>query len=175
MYTEKEFMQVFGHISVFFATLDFIVTQGLVRLLTPEARDKAKIKTLSKGTLPEKLIIIQNLSPNDVIDPGVLDKLRTLLPEALEAGQKRNRLIHDQWEFNDQNIANGKIRRLTLRWLPDGRVDLQIDETTIDELYEYLNEIGSLQIQFSAIFKQLPLLEEVFKQQVGHETSHPSA
>src|SRR5260370_37572387 len=143
MCTEKDFMQVFGHISVFFATLDFIVTHGLVRLLTAEARDKAKIKTLSNGTLPEKLIIIQNLSPNQVIDPTVLAHLKSLLPEACKAGKKRNRLIHDQWEFNDQNIANGKIRRLTLRWFPDGRVSLQFDETTLAELYEFLKEIGS--------------------------------
>ena len=86
-----------------------------------------------------------------------------------------NIFFSDQWEFNDENIANGKIRRLTLKWFPDGRADLQFDETTISELYEFLNKIGSLQTRFSAIIGRLPSLEEVFKAARQAQTGRPPA
>ncbi|HEV2945755.1 MAG TPA: hypothetical protein VGX70_00170 [Gemmataceae bacterium] len=163
MYTDEHFFQVFGHISVFFATWDFIVTQGLVRLMTIEARRNKKNKFGDRTTLQRKLEIIKDLLPKEVIDKTVLEQLQALLPEALVAGEKRNRFTHDQWEFNDENIQIGKIRRLTLKWLENGLVSPEYAETTFNELKQYLDQIGSLQIRFSSIMKQLPTFQELLR------------
>jgi hypothetical protein len=156
--SNEDFLQVFGHISVFFATLDFWVTLTIIQLV-----DKSKInlssKITDKTTLQQKFRLIEKLKPEDVIDPISLSDLQKLLSQALVIGEKRNRFIHAQWIFDANNIAAGKISRLELQGIGSGTIGFKtIEDTTLDDLHTFLNEIGEMQQQIGSISSRLPAI-----------------
>jgi hypothetical protein len=133
MFTNETFFQVFGHISVFFATWDFIVSLLISRLST--------------------------LKPDETVNPELLARVQPVLPTAIEISNKRNRFIHDQWVFKPDGIRDGVIHRFSLRLTegPTGRlVEGEPEKYTLPELYEFLNEIGRQQEIFAAFLNELP-------------------
>lgn len=154
-YVNEDFFQILGHISVFFATLDFLVTLLMMRLIDYE-KTKHKSPINEKTTLKQKFRILRDLSDDKVFDVDILTKFREFLDEAIEISEKRNRYIHDQWLFSPELIKSGKIGRLTLTQIAEGTINPKGEKLTIEELKEFLNEIGSLQKRVNELFDKLP-------------------
>ena len=156
MHTNEDFFRVFGHISVFFATLDFLVTTLLLRLV-----DKEKIEGISKisdrSTLQHKLKLLEKLAPHHVTSVDVLADAQALLPGAFKVSEERNRYTHDQWMFKSDEIPNGVIYRLRFDGLESWSLGFIQERLTIADLYAFLNEIGSLQFGFQDLVNRLPL------------------
>lgn len=152
----QDFLRVFGHISVFFATLDFMTTEAILRLVDEGITDP-KLKMNDRMTLAQKFRIIEYLEASQVTDPAVLLSLKQFMPQALQVGETRNRFIHDQWVFAAESLAAGKITRVRLTGLENGRIQMQSEETTLDNLRFFLGQIGEIQQRLGAALSQLPV------------------
>jgi hypothetical protein len=153
----EDFFEVFGLISVQFATLDVFVTLSILRLVAHDQRVK-KIAMNNRTTLGQKIRIIQRLESRNVVKHDVLVQLHQLLPTALILSEKRNRFIHDLWLFDPEAVWIGKITRLTIEQLPNWKfAPTRAEEHSLDSLREFVNEIGSMQKSFAAILEKLPL------------------
>jgi hypothetical protein len=74
--TNEDFFRVFGHISVFFATWDFIVTAIITRLVCSERINPRRLEGL---TLGQKLRYLQGISEEDTVSPDVCRRLQVTL------------------------------------------------------------------------------------------------
>jgi hypothetical protein len=154
-HTREDFFQVFGHIAVFFATLDLFVTLTILHLVRKDKRIKS-IAMKDSTTLNQKLLILGRLQPDQVTDAAILGEVASLIPDALKVGEKRNRFTHDQWVFNPKTVTNGVISRCRIAGLSEwGIAVMKEDEVTIEQLQAFLNEIGALQIRFGQVFDRL--------------------
>lgn len=161
MYRNEDFFQVFGHISVFFTTLDFFVTATLLQLVDKDKRVRA-IAMADRTTLQQKFRLFEKLEERQVIDHALLGEIKSILPRALTVGERRNRFVHDLWKFAPNDISAGRIGRSRIQGLDRWTVRVvQEEETTIDELYTFLREIGTLQKDFGAFLGRLPPLPPV--------------
>ena len=75
-YTEQDFFQVLGQISVVFAAWDVLTTLLTIRL----AKRQVPIPSLDRKTLGQKLRYLSRLSHAQVIDSTVLDRVQAALP-----------------------------------------------------------------------------------------------
>ncbi|MBN1292662.1 MAG: hypothetical protein JXB48_12550 [Candidatus Latescibacteria bacterium] len=151
-YRNEDFFQVFGRICIFFATLDFFVSEVIIRLI----KTNRQIQLSENMTLGQKFKIISDLSPDQVIDPDILFDIKKILPEAIDVSRERNRYIHDQWVFNPELISKGKINRFTLNFPPQTAYINKQTELTINDLDAFLKRIGELQKKFGAFLDRLP-------------------
>jgi len=152
-YKNEDFFQVIGHISIFFATLDFLISLILVKLLKEE-RYSRKINETT--TLGQKLKFLNELKKTDVKFQDIFEKLKEFLPEAIDISKERNKFIHDQWVFKPKLINSGKIERIHLEF-KEGNIKIKKPGITmeIQELHFFLNKIGQMQIKMSEINKLL--------------------
>jgi hypothetical protein len=155
MYKEEDFFQVFGKINILFATLDFLVTQTIFQLVN-DSNIHLLSKITNKTTLQNKFRFIKDLNPEEVVNLSVLSELKNLLPKAFEVGESRNRFIHDLWVFNPTTIPAGKIKRVEIKSLENKMFDFLENETNLDELNIFLQELGNMQIKIDSISKRLP-------------------
>jgi hypothetical protein len=112
VYTNDNFFKVFGEISVYFATLDYLTTLLIFRLVRVERIEK-KSPIDDRTTLGQEYRFLEKLQDDQVYNQDVLKALRQILPRAIKLSDERNRYIHDQWEFAGNTIAEGEIRRAT--------------------------------------------------------------
>lgn len=155
MATNEDFFQVLGKISIFFATLDFIVTELFVRLIDRTSVTRIP-RITDRTTLGNKLSKLEKLNHGQVIDVELLDRIKDALPDARRISQERNRYTHDQWEFAKNNIRKGRIRRLRIRFDRDMRYRFEPMQLTLENLYAFMREIGALQKRFGAFLSELP-------------------
>lgn len=149
-------MQMFGWISVWFATLDLFVTQVILRLVKVAAFKGNNVPLKDTTTLQLKFRLLAGLTPDQVFDPTILAEIQEHIGEALEVGEFRNRCIHDQWVFNDAEIAAGRISRIRLTRLEKWNTESETVAYNLDDLGHFLNRIGALQNKFGAWWKRLP-------------------
>ena len=136
MYRNEDFLRIIGHISVFFATLDFFVSEVMI-LLT------GRVPFSDTATLGQKFDLLSKLKASDVTSAGVLLDLQVELPRAQAVAKERNRYIHDQWIFDSQLVAAGRIRRLKLVYGPPPQ---PVEEDfAISDLEAFLRQIGTRQ------------------------------
>jgi hypothetical protein len=158
MYTNEDFFQVFGHISVFLATLDFLVTTTMLRLVQKDKRVR-DLAMNDRTTLQQKLCLLDRLQDHQVVDAPLLGEIKSILPRAFTIREKRNRFVHDLWKFAPEDVRAGRITRFRIQglnsWAPKVVRD---EETTIEGLYSFLQEIGELQKEFGRFYKRLPQL-----------------
>ena len=111
MHKNEDFFKVFGHISVFFATLDFFVTYFIMQLVNGKLLnlEKKQIDSLSDRTLGQKFQFLKKIKEGDVKDGKVWSGLQKFLDDAIKLSEKRNRFIHDQWVFDNNAIKKGEI------------------------------------------------------------------
>jgi hypothetical protein len=140
MASSEDFFQVFGHISVYFATFDFLTTLTILRLVDGRIVDQS-LRMNDRNTLQQKFRLIERLEPHHVTNLAVLQELQGLLPEAVSVGETRNRFIHDQWMFAPDAIPTGRITRIRLEGLESGMFRLVSEETTLADLYAFLGRI----------------------------------
>jgi hypothetical protein len=155
MVTNETFFQIFGHISVFFATWDFLVTTIITRLVCPQ---RIELKRLEGATLGQKLHYLQGIGEADTVNPELYRRLQAVLPKALKVAELRNRFIHDQWKFAPEDVNRGVIERHALKL---GQVDSEVtfafvsERYSLEQLYEFLGEIGEQQQVFCAFLSAL--------------------
>ena len=158
---QQSVFQQFGHITVFFSTLDFFVTLFIIEIVSVEY--KASKQPLNDyTTLGKKLRLIQNLSETDVIAPEVLVTVKQELDEAISVANERNRFMHDQWVFDPTTLEKGIINRMAFvdlkNWktnssgkIPYSEADLQSLQDRIASLQELfvdaLNKVKSISLQ----------------------------
>src|SRR5271169_6971775 len=104
MYRNEDFFRIIGHISVFFATVDFFVSEVMIRLT---ALPGASVPFSDTATLGQKFERLGKLTSGDVTNPEVLSALHVELPRARAVAKERKRYIHDQWVFEPQLVASG--------------------------------------------------------------------
>ncbi|MFA7419334.1 MAG: hypothetical protein WCZ90_06570 [Melioribacteraceae bacterium] len=153
-YTTESFFQLFGHINVFFATIDFIVTLVIYRLLKFENFKNSPIN--EKTTLKQKFRILKDVKAENVYDLNALKKINNFVDEAIELSEKRNRFIHDQWLFAPDLINEGKIGRLNLNKISMGSFTPQQETHSYEELVEFINKLGNMQKLVNYVFNLLP-------------------
>jgi hypothetical protein len=151
MYTQADFFQVFGHISVFFATWDILLTMLLVRLV----REEIELPDLARATLGQKLRFLEGLTSGQVSRPEVLDRLFKILPDAIAVSEERNRFIHDQWVFAPSGIPNGEITRITFQSIPGRRFNTIEKKLSIRDLNAFLRSVGHQQQIFGSFLTEL--------------------
>ena len=103
--------------------------------------------------------LLGTLDSSAVVDTVLLDRVKLALPEASLVAEKRNRLIHDQWLFEEEKIPSGEIRLLSVKIGvgSEGRtVDLASTGFHITELYNFLDTVGKQQNAFQAFLESLP-------------------
>ena len=155
-YTNKNFFEVIGHISVFFSTWDVLTSLLIIRLV----KRHNPLSDLNRKTLGQKLKLLGGLTPTDVVNPALLGRVQLALPEALSVAEKRNRFIHDQWVFADESIATGVIRLLSVEVImgSEGRsVNMAPTNFHIAELYAFLDTVRKQQKIFHALLESLPI------------------
>jgi len=156
-YSDNDFFRVIGNISVYFATLDFFVSELIMRLIpiTPNAIQQTPPFN-ERSTLGQKLRILQKMTHDDVVKPEILPQIHYVLPDAIEVSEERNRYIHDQWIFAPASISKGEIGRLKItiqkNWFPS----FESSNHTIAELHEFLGKIDRLQKTFAEFVHALP-------------------
>ena len=146
MYRNEDFLRIIGHISFFFATLDFFVSEVMI-LLT------GRVPFCDTATLGQKFDLLFKLKAGDVTNAGILLDLQVELPRAQAVAKERNRYIHDQWIFDPQLVAAGRIRRLKLVYGPPPQ--LVKEDFAMSDLEAFLREIGTLQQVFGKALKVL--------------------
>ena len=164
MHKNEDFFKVFGHISVFFATLDFFVTYFIMQLVNGKLLnlEKKQIDSLSDRTLGQKFQFLKKIKEGDVKDGKVWSGLQKFLDDAIKLSEKRNRFIHDQWVFDNNAIKKGEIalHKLILCEVISGKqnsvgVKTQKENYTIDQLYSFLSEVGAMQGRFAELSKSI--------------------
>lgn len=153
MSKNEDFFQVIGHISVFFSTLDFMTSVLITKLIISNEKSRFKDNT----TLTQKFRIIEDYKEHEVSNIDILNELKEFMPEAIEISKKRNRFIHDQWIFRPENIEIGKIERAMVIGLEGNKTQLETFNHSLEDLYQLLNEIGSIQKKVGALLGRLEL------------------
>jgi hypothetical protein len=148
--SNQDFFQEIGHISVFFATLDFFVSILIDQItINPQA-----ISLAGTSTLAQKFRFLSKLNSEEVRDIVKLNEVKKYLSRAKMAAQERNRYIHDQWVFAPDLIPQGRIRRSrysSKRW--------DTKELSMSDLIAFRAELGELQKIFGNLIgdgKQKP-------------------
>lgn len=155
-HTNDDFFKVFGEISVHFATLDFLTTLLIFRLVRVERIEK-KSPVDDRTTLGQKFRLLKELQDEQVYDQDVLKELRQILAHAIELSQERNRYIHDRWEFAGNTIAKGEIRRLTFTELDKWLMPSETRKFTLAELQDFRGDIDDMQNKIGALVDRLPM------------------
>lgn len=156
MASNEDFFQVFGHISVFFATLDFFVTAIITRMVRPE---NIALRRLERATLGQKLQYLADLHEEETFHPEICKRVQKAIPAALTIAELRNRFIHDLWKFAPDDVAQGVLERLNLRPGQKGAVvtfDFCKERYSLEQMYDLLKDIGRLQHTFAAFLDELP-------------------
>lgn len=154
MPSNEDFFQVFGHISIFFATWDFFVTAIIIRIVHAHY----KLPDLSGLTLGQKLRYLEGLKPEQSLNASVLARIQSALPQAIEMSKQRNRFIHDQWVFSPDNIKKGCIDRIPLKVVAGAghrTFSLEAETYSLSHLYEFLGKIGDQQKAFHEFLNEL--------------------
>ena len=149
MYRKEDFFQAIGHISVLFATLDLFVTLAFLHLVGVW-KTSLPAPFNDYTTLGQKLRLLENLKPNEVVNPGLLATLQSQLPWIIDIAKERNRYIHDMWIFKPDLISQGRIQRARLEagGLKNGSLS-EPEEMTLDDLYKFAKEVGEAQKVFA--------------------------
>ncbi len=173
-YSDNDFYQVLGRITVAFATWDYYVTTLILNLPSKgmSINDRTTLKKLKKLkdrttlyqklkklndwiTLNQKPQKLKGLHPDQVKSPKVLEKLKNILPEAIRLSEARNRYIHDHWVFNEDTISVGEIKKMRLTGLDKGIVKISTEKLSITALNNFLNEIILMHNNFGILLKYL--------------------
>lgn len=148
MITQHQVFQIFGHITVFYATLDFLISAFIIEILTDSYKRSHKPFD-SSSTLGKKFHYIKNIQKVDVISERILADAHSIIDEALDIANERNRFIHDNWMFSPNDLINDRIRRTTITLEDSWNFKVDHSEAyTEHDLTQLLQRIGQLQMKF---------------------------
>ena len=147
---KEDVFQILGHITIFFSTLDIMTTKLILELVTEEYKSKNRPLN-ERATLKARFRLLQSLKDHDVKSVEAITVIREFLSEALEVAEERNRFMHDQWEFKEENLIEGFINRCKSVGLVEWKLKNEKVKYTIPELTALLNRIVKLQIMVGDI------------------------
>ena len=155
-YSIEKFYQVLGNITFRFASLDFLVTLLILRLV-----DFSKIKNRfpidDRTTLKQKFKFLKNLDAEKTYNKKVFNEFNEFIDKGIHLSEKRNRYIHDLWSFNESLLKVGKIHRQTLAKVQEGLMETKNEQHTFEELSNFVNEILRMQKKTIEFFQKLPM------------------
>lgn len=140
MTTNEDFERVIGHISILFGSWDLFVAMTIASLVAPGA----EVRNLDDATLARKLRFINELDPEDVVNPRLLQQIRSHLPSAFEVSRQRTNFLRDMWAFRPEKISRGFIERIALEveLRPEGdRLGFQTQDYSLVQLRELAGKI----------------------------------
>lgn len=149
MYKNEDFFQIIGHISIFFATLDFFVSVLLTDIVKETCTETPKLN----DTLGKKLRFLKSLAEKDVNNIVCLMELKKNIDEAIEISDERNRYIHDQWIFDEKKIKQGYIRRIKIIGTRHIKIVEEQESLSLNDLQVFLKKIGNMQKKISSLCK----------------------
>lgn len=150
--------QIIGQTTIFYATLDFLVTRFIIDMAS------LQFKATEKGfrdttTLGQKLRIIEKWNDEDVISVSILNEVKLHLEDAILLSQERNRFMHDQWLFDPKDLTQGFIKRISFTDLTTWNTESNLsDPYCIEDFNKLLERIAKQQISFSVYLDKLKLI-----------------
>ena len=141
--TKEEIFQFIGHVTVFYATLDVfmaILCHTLVPYGSPVRR-----KIRGSMTLGQRSQLLAELDADTVTSPQTLIELQKVLPEIIKLSEIRNRFIHDQWVFDEQNLKRGEIDSFRIELSKDGKLLRDTTRYTRETMNSLIGRIGEAQ------------------------------
>lgn len=137
-----DYFKLLGKISVLFATLDFAVTEVILKIAKSET-GSFKLPA-ENSTLGKKLRFLKESSFSSALGLTAMEHLSGFLPAAIEVADERNRYIHDQWIFNQDFISKGKIERIKMT--SSGLKEKVL--LTLEDISEFEMKIAKIQHPF---------------------------
>ena len=151
MYSQDDYFKLLGKISVLFATLDFFVTEVILKIEKNEVDDFDLPR--KNATLGNKLRFLQDLKISSEFGLKTIRSLSYIFPEAIAISDERNRYIHDIWIFEENSISNGVIDRVRLT--SSGLKERS--SLSIDEIKEFEIKVKSIQHPFVSVLNATSL------------------
>lgn len=141
--TKEEVLQLIGHVTVFYATLDVFVATLCHSLIPYGSVDRRRLR--GAMTLGQRAKLLGELDSESVTNPDALREFQSRLPEIIELSEIRNRFIHDQWNFNQENLARGEIVSLRFEFGRDGGLLTENTHYTAATMRALLKRVGEAQ------------------------------
>jgi hypothetical protein len=141
--TKEEIFQFIGHVTVFYATLDVFMAVLCHTLVPYGSPFRRKIR--GSMTLGQRSRLLAELDAETVTNPEALIELQKALPEIIELSEIRNRFIHDQWVFNEQNLERGDVECLRIEFSKDGKLLRETTRYTRATMNRLIRRIGEAQ------------------------------
>jgi len=154
-FKNEDFFQKIGHICIFFATLDFFITLLFLRLIK-DPKSKSLKNLNDNSTLRQKIELLNSVHESDVIDPKVLINFKKNYDKLVKIADERNRYIHDQWVFIEEDVAVGNITRLHLTDFRKGVITPIPHKVNIKDFDDFLKEIGGMQKLIGELANRVP-------------------
>lgn len=137
-----DYFTLLGRISVLFATLDFAVTEVILKISKNET-EAFKLPS-ETATLGKKLRFLKELSVSSSFGMAAIESLSNYLPAAIDMADERNRYTHDQWVFNPNVISKGQIERVKLS--SSGLKEKTL--LTIGDISMFEGKVAAMQVPF---------------------------
>jgi hypothetical protein len=139
-----------GHLSVFYSTLDFFVELLILGLVASGKSTKAGV------TLGQKVTFLQKLDPSDTVDPALFGEFSKSLPQLKVLADKRNRLLHDQWSFSQENLRRGVVALMRIDLESENLAEmLKSADYDLSYFQTLLSEVGDAQKAVMATVEKL--------------------
>lgn len=150
----NKIFNILGHITVFFSTLDILTTMLIIDLTTEEYQAN-NTPLHDRMTLGQKFAFLKILQDEDVKDIDIMNRIRNLLDDGTSVSQERNRFMHNQWEFKEENLNKGIINCFQIKGLNNWEWNTNSKEYDITRLEKLLSDIGALQKKVGDELKRL--------------------
>ena len=141
--TKEEIFQFIGHVTVFYATLDVLMSMLCQSLIPYGSPVRRKIR--GSMTLGQRARLLADLDAGTVTNSKALIELQKALPEIIELSEIRNRFIHDQWVFDEQNLERGDIDSFRIEFSKDGNLIRETTRYTRTTMKRIIGRIGEAQ------------------------------
>jgi hypothetical protein len=154
MATNEDFEHLIGHISILFASWDFFVAVTIARLVSPEI----DVRNLDDATLSRKLRYLNELAPDEVVKPQLLQRIQSDLPSAFEVSRERTGFVRGMWAFRPEKISHGRIERIELELAlrPErDRIGFQTQDYSLAQLRELAGKLRQQHDLFMGFVSEL--------------------
>jgi hypothetical protein len=150
----EEVFDLLGHITIFFATLDFLTTLLIYDIITDEYK-KNHNPLRDNTTLKQKFVLLKNLKITDVKSEPLLIEIHNFIEEAISISEERNRFMHDQWVFDDKYLEKDTIRKIKIGGLNKWEIKTEESNHSLQDIQSLLISIGKMQYKVNDALKEL--------------------
>jgi len=149
--TQKLVFEMLGRITVFYATLDLLVSKLYLELILSDKASNVNDTDL----LPTKFKALKSLKETDVVSVVALDEIKMFADDAISLAKTRNRFLHDQWVFNPNDLAAGEIRRIKLSGIKERMLKTESCTHSYQDLEDLLKNLGEMQEKVGKVLEDV--------------------